>query len=127
AMTGVESVRSRFDRLVEKGRMTTDERDAAANRLHAAGSAADLTECDLVIEAIIESLQAKTAVLNELLPHLKDDAIIASNTSSLSISAIGEAIGQPKRVVGMHFFNPAPLMPLVEVIQGRKSDAKLVQ
>lgn len=127
AEAGVEAVRSRIDRLVEKGRMTQEQRDAAVNRLHAASSAADLAVCDLVIEAIIESLHAKAAVLNDLLPHLKDDAIIASNTSSLSITAIGEAIGQGHRVVGMHFFNPAPLMPLVEVIQGRKSDAKLVQ
>lgn len=127
AIAGIESVVSRIDRLVEKGRLTAEQRDTAVSLLHAAASPKDLADCDLVIEAIIESLQAKTAVLNDLLPHLKKDAIIASNTSSLSITAIGDAIGQGHRVVGMHFFNPAPLMPLVEVIQGRKSDPKLVQ
>lgn len=127
AKAGVVSVLQRIDRLVEKGRLTPQERDEAAALLQHAASPADLAQCDLVIEAIVESLQAKTAVLKELLPHLKQDAIIASNTSSLSINAIGQAISQPQRVVGMHFFNPAPLMPLVEVIQGKHSDPKALQ
>lgn len=127
AVAGIEGVTSRIDRLVEKGKLNAEQRDEAVALLHAAQSPADLSECDIVIEAIIESLQAKTAVLKDLLPHLKDDAIIATNTSSLSVTAIGNAIGQPHRVVGMHFFNPAPLMPLVEVIQGKQSDPKMVQ
>lgn len=123
----IASIRKHLDRLVEKGRLTDQQRDEAAARLHPALKPDDLASCDLLIEAIIESLDAKTAVLKQVLPHLRADAIIASNTSSLSISAIGEAIGEPRRVVGMHFFNPAPLMPLVEIISGKKSDPALVQ
>ncbi len=123
----IENVRQKLDRMAEKGRLTSEQRDEAAARLHPALKPEDLADCDLIIEAIIESLDAKTSMFKQVLPHLREDAIIASNTSSLSISAIGEAIGQPHRVVGMHFFNPAPLMPLVEVISGKRSDPKLVQ
>lgn len=126
-LSAIASVREKLDRMVEKGKLTEEERDAAAARLRPALNPQDLADCDLIIEAIIESLDAKTTMFKQVLPHLRPDAIIASNTSSLSISAIGDAIGQPHRVVGMHFFNPAPLMPLVEVISGKRSDPKLVQ
>lgn len=125
--SAIESIRQKLTRMVEKGKLSEEERDAAAARLRPALNAPDLADCDLIIEAIIESLDAKTSMFKHILPHLRPDAIIASNTSSLSISAIGDAIGQPQRVVGMHFFNPAPLMPLVEVISGKRSDPKLVQ
>lgn len=127
ARKAVHGVQQRLDRLVEKGRIEQSQRDEAADRLEVATQADDLKECDLLIEAIIESMEAKTAALKSLLPSLRDDCIIATNTSSLSISALGESIGQPKRVVGMHFFNPAPLMPLVEVIEGQKSDPEFVR
>ncbi len=124
--SAMERIRGHINRMAEKGRITEGERDEASARLHPAEKPEDLRDCDLVIEAIIESLEAKTAMFKTLLPHLREEAIIASNTSSLSISAIGNAIGCPERVVGMHFFNPAPLMPLVEVISGQRSDPKLV-
>lgn len=123
----VAGVTKRLDRLVEKGRLTTDERDATAARLHVATKAADLAPCELIIEAIVEDLDAKARVLGELLSHLAPDAIIATNTSSLSISRLGEAIGTPRRTVGMHFFNPAPLLKLVEVIAGDQTDAAVVE
>ncbi|HRP61700.1 MAG TPA: 3-hydroxyacyl-CoA dehydrogenase NAD-binding domain-containing protein [Phycisphaerales bacterium] len=126
-LSAIASVREKLDRMVEKGKLSEEERDAAAARLRPALNPQDLADCDLIIEAIIESLDAKTTMFKQVLPYLRPDAIIASNTSSLSISAIGDAIGQPHRVVGMHFFNPAPLMPLVEVISGKRSDPKLVQ
>ncbi len=94
-----------------------------------ARSADDLKNCDLVIEAIVEDLAIKTAMLSGVLKVLPKDAVIASNTSSLSISKLGESLGPgaAARVVGMHFFNPAPLMPLVEVIAGRHSSADSIK
>ena len=123
AITGIGK---RLDRLVEKERITGEERDAAAARLHVAGSPAAFASCELVVEAIVEDLDTKTRVLGGTIGELRDDAIIASNTSSLSISALGDAIGQPARTVGMHFFNPAPIMRLVEVIAGAGTDAAVV-
>ncbi len=122
----IEGIRKRFDRLVEKERMTAEQRDDAFGRLRVATEPSCLADCELVLEAIVEDLDIKTAVLGGLASSLSDDAIIATNTSSLSVTKIGEAIGQPLRTVGMHFFNPAPLMKLVEVISGDKTDATVV-
>lgn len=116
----------RLDRLVEKGRIDDDQRDAMAGRLHVASNIDMVTPASLVIEAIVENLDTKKRVLERLVPVLDPQAIIATNTSSLSITSIGEAIGQSARTVGMHFFNPAPLMPLVEVIRGRSTDDDVV-
>ncbi|HVP73459.1 MAG TPA: 3-hydroxyacyl-CoA dehydrogenase NAD-binding domain-containing protein, partial [Phycisphaerales bacterium] len=119
----IDGVGKRLDRLVSKELLTKKQRNEAFARLKVATKPEDLRECDLVIEAIIEDLDAKAKALGALVPHLPKDAVIATNTSSLSITKIGEAIDQPQRTVGLHFFNPAPLMPLVEVIAGAKSDA----
>jgi 3-hydroxybutyryl-CoA dehydrogenase len=122
----IDSVRARLDRLVEKGRLTPEERDAAAARLVAAVGATGLDACGLVIEAVVEDLDVKTRVLSGLLPELPADAIIATNTSSLSVGALGTAIGAAERTVGMHFFNPAPLLKLVEVVAGDGTDPAVV-
>ncbi len=126
AQRGVAGVRGRLDRLVEKGQMTAPARDAAAARLHTGGGAAAVASCDLLLEAIVEDLGAKVAALRPLVQVLPEKAIIASNTSSLSITALGEAIGRPRRTAGMHFFNPAPLMKLVEVVAGKQTDPAVV-
>jgi 3-hydroxybutyryl-CoA dehydrogenase len=126
AEQAVADVRGRLDRLVEKDRLTPDARDAACGRLQVAGGHNDLAGVDLVIEAIVERLDVKTSLLSHLLPVLRDDTIIATNTSSLSVTQLGEAIGAPERTVGMHFFNPAPLMKLVEVIAGRSTSPAVV-
>ncbi len=122
----IDGVRKRLDRLVEKGRIKADERNAAVDRLRVAGSPASFGACELVIEAVVEDLGAKTAVLRGAVEHLPDDAIIATNTSSLAVSRLGEALGEPHRTIGMHFFNPAPLMKLVEVIAGGRTDPGVV-
>lgn len=122
----IAGVVSRLNRLLEKKRITEQERDDAANRLHVANEPQAMEACELLIEAVVERLDVKTEVIGSLLPHVPDDCIIASNTSSLSIGAIGEAIGRPRQTVGMHFFNPAPLMKLVEVIAGAQTDAAVV-
>jgi 3-hydroxybutyryl-CoA dehydrogenase len=105
-----------FARLVEKGRMTLDEAKACAKRITYTRSVDDLKNCGLVIEAIIEDLEIKQGLFQELEIICGDDAILASNTSTLPIVAIGGKLKDPSRVIGIHFFNPAPLMALVEVI-----------
>ena len=110
-----------LQRKVDKERMTTDERSAALERLALTTELAALSECDLVIEAIVEDLGAKHALIAELAGIVRPDAILATNTSALSVTEIASAIPTPERVVGMHFFNPAPLMPLVEIVQAELS------
>jgi len=124
----IDGVASQFDRLVEKGRMARADRDAAVGRLRIATDPADFARCDLIIEAIIENLDIKTRALHDLAPSLHPDCIIATNTSSLSVTTLGEALGEPfrSRTVGMHFFNPAPVMKLVEVIAGKHTDPAVV-
>lgn len=122
----IAGVRSRLDRLVEKGKMTDAERDEAAGRLLPASGAADAFDASLVIEAVVEDLDVKTRVFRDAMSHVDADAILATNTSSLSVSKIGAAVGAAHRVVGMHFFNPAPLLRLVEVVAGDETDPAVV-
>ncbi|MAQ74854.1 MAG: 3-hydroxybutyryl-CoA dehydrogenase [Aquimarina sp.] len=103
-------------RLVEKGRISETEKEDIQNRIQYVNTLKDLEDTDLVIEAIIEDLSIKKKVFSELESHVSDDTIIASNTSSLSIASIASALKRPERCIGIHFFNPAPLMKLVEVI-----------
>jgi 3-hydroxybutyryl-CoA dehydrogenase len=104
-------------RKVEKGTLSQDERDATAARLRLTTDLADLAGCDLVIEAALEELELKRELFAELDRLLRTDAIIATNTSALSVTELAAATNRPGRVVGMHFFNPAPLMPLVEIVR----------
>jgi 3-hydroxybutyryl-CoA dehydrogenase len=108
-------------RKVEKGRCTQEERDAAVARLTTTTELSDVAGCDLVIEAIVEELDAKQALFAELEGICRADAVLATNTSALSVTEIASATEAPERVVGMHFFNPAPLMPLVEVVRAELS------
>jgi len=108
-------------RKVEKGQRTQDESDAAIARLVTTTELADLAGCDLVIEAIVEELDVKRALFAELDRICRADAVLATNTSALSVTEIAAATATPDRVVGMHFFNPAPLMPLVEVVRAQLS------
>jgi 3-hydroxybutyryl-CoA dehydrogenase len=109
-------------RGVEKGRLTEEERDAALGRLTLTTELADLGGCDLVIEAVVEELAVKQEVFAELDRILGDDVILATNTSALSVTEIASATARPDRVVGMHFFNPAPVLPLVEVVRTELTD-----
>ncbi|MFF6996109.1 3-hydroxyacyl-CoA dehydrogenase [Streptomyces sp. NPDC008313] len=122
ATAAVEAIGARLDRLVEKGRLTGDARDAARARLHAAKALTELADCALVVEAVLERLDVKQQLFRELEDVVGDDCLLATNTSSLSVTAIGGALREPGRFVGLHFFNPAPLLPLVEVVSGFASD-----
>jgi 3-hydroxybutyryl-CoA dehydrogenase len=104
-------------RKVDKGTIGQDARDAALGRLSLTTAVADLADCDLVIEAIVEELSPKQDLFAELERVCAADAVLATNTSALSVTEIASAVSTPERVVGMHFFNPAPLMPLVEIVR----------
>ncbi len=103
-------------RLIEKGRIDTDEKSRIQDHISYVDSLKDLSDSDLTIEAILENLDIKKKVFSELESYVSEDCIIASNTSSLSIASIAASLKKPERCVGIHFFNPAPLMKLVEVI-----------
>jgi 3-hydroxybutyryl-CoA dehydrogenase len=114
-------------RGVEKGRMSGDEREAALGRLTLTTSLADLADCDLVIEAVLEELPLKREVFAELDRACRHAAVLATNTSALSVAEIAEATEHPERVVGMHFFNPAPVLPLVEIVRAPRSSDDAVR
>jgi 3-hydroxybutyryl-CoA dehydrogenase len=108
-------------RLVEKGRITKSERKAINSRILFTTNMGDLWPCGLVIEAIVENITIKHEVFKKLEEIVSDHCILASNTSSLSIASIGAALNKSERIIGIHFFNPAPLMPLVEIIPSIQS------
>ena len=112
-----ERIAHYLGRGVERGRLTAEERDAALARLTTTTELADLAGCDLVIEAIVEELDAKQEVFRALDGLVGEDSVLATNTSALSVTAVARATARPERVVGMHFFNPAPVLPLVEVVR----------
>ena len=127
AERGRATIERYLSRGVEKGRMRTDERDAALARLALTTDLSDLADCDLVIEAIVEELEPKRELFAELDRITRPDAVLATNTSALSVAAIAEATRHPERVVGMHFFNPAPVLPLVEIVRAPESSDAAVQ
>lgn len=118
AAQAIEGIDRQLGRLVEKGRLTPDTRSTIRARLQPIDSLDDLADARLVIEAIVESLPIKQELLRQLEARCADDCILASNTSSLSITSLAAGLRHPQRVIGMHFFNPAPLMALVEVVSG---------
>jgi len=114
---GERSIQQSLDKLVEKGKLAAADRDAALGRLTFTVDLEDLAGCDLIIEAVTESLELKSGLWRALDPLCPPRTIFASNTSSLSIGVMAAAAGRPDRFVGLHFFNPVPLMPLVEVVR----------
>jgi 3-hydroxybutyryl-CoA dehydrogenase len=114
---GLDATRSRIERGVEKGRLQREE----LGSLEPAAQLADLAGADLVIEAAPEDLELKRSLLTELAGHVSADCVLATNTSSLSVTALAAAVPGPERVVGMHFFNPPPLMRALEVVAGERS------
>jgi 3-hydroxybutyryl-CoA dehydrogenase len=115
---GVARIEKGFSRQVEKERMSAEERDAALGRLSSAGELAALEGADLAIEAVVERFDVKRQVFQELARVMGPKAILATNTSSISITKIAGTVENPERVIGMHFMNPVPVMKLVEVIRG---------
>jgi 3-hydroxybutyryl-CoA dehydrogenase len=112
------TIAASLGKFVDKGRLAATDRDAALGRISTTTSLDDLTGADYIVEAIVERADAKCALFTSLDAIAKTDAILASNTSSISITTLGAATKRPDRVIGMHFMNPVPLMPLVELIRG---------
>lgn len=117
---------STLNKLAEKGKISADDAKNIIGRITFADKLDQFSSCKLVIEAIVENLQVKQQIFSELEMIVSEKTILASNTSSLSITSIAAACKYPARVIGIHFFNPAPLMPLVEIIPGIATDAAIV-
>jgi len=114
---GIGGIEKSLGKFVEKGKMAAADRDACLGRLKGTTSLDDLADCDIVIEAIIENVEEKKRMYASLDGIVKKDAIFASNTSSISITELLTAVRRPERFIGLHFFNPVPLMKLVEVVK----------
>ena len=115
---GLGAIRKNLDRAVEKGKGTAELRDAALARIKGTTSLQDFASCDLVVEAVVEQLAVKEALFRELDKVCPKGAILATNTSSISVTKIAAATARPEQVIGMHFMSPVPVMKLVEVIRG---------
>lgn len=121
---GVAAIAHNLDRLVGKGKLSAAGKEVALARIKRSTSFDALTPADLVVEAATESLELKLKILKQIDPLVRPDAIVASNTSSVSITKLAAAISHPDRFIGMHFFNPVPVMALVEIVRGlQTSDA----
>ena len=118
----VGTIGRNLERQVAKGAITADARGAAMGRLHPVEDASGLAPCDIVIEAATEREDVKRAIFTKLIAHVRPECILATNTSSISITRLGAATDRPARFIGMHFFNPVPVMKLVEVIRGIATD-----
>ena len=118
AHAGIGKIKKQLDKLVERGKLEAALRDQTLGHLRAAQGHQDLRDCDMVIEAAPEREELKLAIFKSLGEVCKDEAILASNTSSISITKIATASGRPDRVIGMHFMNPVPVMKLVEIVRG---------
>jgi 3-hydroxybutyryl-CoA dehydrogenase len=118
AQQGVAKIKKQLDRLVERSKLEAGVRDQTMARLRHGQALRDLLECDVVIEAAPEKEELKLGIMKALGDCVKDEAILASNTSSISITKLAAASGRPDRVIGMHFMNPVPLMKLVEIVRG---------
>jgi 3-hydroxybutyryl-CoA dehydrogenase len=127
AERGRGTIEHYLGRAVEKGRLSAAEKDEALGRLNLTQDVEDLAGCDLVIEAIVEDLDPKQSLFRDLDRLTAPDAVLATNTSALSVSRIAEATEHPERVVGMHFFNPAPVLPLVEIVRAELSSDEAVE
>jgi 3-hydroxybutyryl-CoA dehydrogenase len=115
-------LQARLDRSVERGRLTVDDAERIMGNIIGCGWLAECAPAGLVIEAVVENLEIKRSVLADIERLVSEDAILATNTSSLSVTAIAAGLQRPHRFVGIHFFNPAPIMPLVEIISGTQTD-----
>ncbi|MEO9188511.1 MAG: 3-hydroxyacyl-CoA dehydrogenase PaaH [Acetobacteraceae bacterium] len=127
AAAAIAGLHATLSRLADKGKLSADAAASAAQRVHLAETISELDDAALVVEAVVERLDVKRTLFAELESVVGPGCILASNTSSISITAIAAGLQQPQRVLGMHFFNPAPLMALVEVVSGLATDAALAQ
>lgn len=127
ALGGFGRIRRSLERLVEKGRISSRESEEALTRIRVVDGLSGLSDADMAIEAVVEAVDVKLAVMEQLDSIMNPDAIIASNTSSISITLLQAATRRPEKVIGMHFFNPVPVMKLVEVIAGYETSEETLK
>lgn len=123
---GVALIGKSLSKLVEKGKLTAESKEAILSNITATSILDEATDCDFAIDAIIEDMSEKKKLFQKLDSILKPEAVFATNTSSLSITEMGSAVKRCDKLVGMHFFNPAPVMKLIEVIQGESTSAETI-
>src|SRR5579862_3282505 len=123
---GIERIGAQLQRSAERGRLTADQAQSARRRLEPAPTLEELAPCELVIEAAPESLEIKRGLFERLAAVVSPECVLATNTSSLLVTALASAAGDPTRVVGMHFFNPPPVMRLLEVVAGSESSPRAI-
>jgi 3-hydroxybutyryl-CoA dehydrogenase len=126
AEAGRATIAASLERAVSRGKLSTADRDATLGRIRTTTELADLADRDLVIEAIVEDEPTKTALYRELSAVVRPDCVLASNTSSIPISRLAAAAQDPRRVLGMHFFNPVPVLPLVELVPSLRTGQSTV-
>lgn len=124
---GLNTISTSLDRLIKREKLTMAEKDAVMARIKTTTQQADFATCDFVIEAATENLELKLKIVREVEAFMKPEAILASNTSSISITRLAAMTKRPDRVVGMHFFNPVPVMALIEIIDGLQTSAETHQ
>jgi 3-hydroxybutyryl-CoA dehydrogenase len=121
---GLETIIKNLDREVAKSKLSAEDKDSALRRIDPVTDRARLAECDFIVEAATEKIETKTEIFRDLDRVARPDVILASNTSSISITKLGTLTKRPEKVIGMHFFNPVPVMKLVEVIRGLATSAE---
>jgi 3-hydroxybutyryl-CoA dehydrogenase len=121
---GMKAINKNLDRLVKKEKITQDDKESILGRISTTTTNEDLKDSDIIIEAAVENMAIKKQIFAELDGYCKPETILATNTSSLSITEIAAATSNPDRVIGMHFFNPVPVMKLVEIIRGIATSAE---
>ncbi|RYG23974.1 MAG: 3-hydroxybutyryl-CoA dehydrogenase, partial [Burkholderiales bacterium] len=119
---GIKTIQKNLDRQVAREMITRDQRDAAVRRIRSSTTLKDFSDVDFAIEAATEKEVVKRAIFDEVCAHVPKTAMLATNTSSISITRLGAATDRPERFIGLHFMNPVPLMKLVEVIRGLATD-----
>lgn len=119
---GLGAAKKFYDRAAEKGKMSAEAAEEAYGKLSGSTDIAALGECDLIIEAIFEEFQVKADLFGRLNAHLKPETVVATNTSALRVSELAETVDDPSRFLGLHYFNPAAINPIVEVVKGDKTD-----
>ena len=124
---GKERIERTLGRLVEKGRVDASERDATLSRIHPTDSYDDLSDADFVIEAATENIDLKQKIFQKADSVMKGEAILASNTSSISLTKLAAATSRPEKVIGMHFMNPVPVMKLVEIVRALQTSDETYQ
>lgn len=123
---GYKRIESALTKLIDKGKLTESDKDATLSRIQTTCALKDLSSVNVVIEAVVEDLKVKQDIFRQLDELLSPEVILATNTSSLSITSLAEVTKQPERIAGMHFFNPAPVMKLIEVVRGYKSSDETI-